>query len=168
MNCSLPGFSRGIFQARVLEWVAISFSRGSSPPRDWTLVSHIVCRCLTVWATREVLQAYTRGWQITFILPAKFDQLVVVALGALLEKILELYPNSNKKSNDWLVMSAIIVDRGIGGCMPHIFWACWIISANLMIVTSALTHALFPTGWRTQLLSMLTSLEKHYQRGTRG
>ena len=40
MDCSLPGFSiRGIFQARVLEWVAISFSRGSSPPRDRTQVS---------------------------------------------------------------------------------------------------------------------------------
>ena len=35
MDCSLPGSSfHGIFQARVLEWVAISFSRGSSQPRD--------------------------------------------------------------------------------------------------------------------------------------
>ena len=45
-DCSLPGFSvHGIFQARVLEWVAISFSRGSSRPRDWTWVSQIVGRC---------------------------------------------------------------------------------------------------------------------------
>ena len=37
MDCSLPGSSiHGIFQARVLEWVAISFSRGSSQPRDRT------------------------------------------------------------------------------------------------------------------------------------
>ena len=36
---------RGIFQARVLEWVAISFSRGSSLPRDQTPVSHVVGRC---------------------------------------------------------------------------------------------------------------------------
>ena len=35
MDCSLPGSSvYGIFQARLLEWVAISFSRGSSQPRD--------------------------------------------------------------------------------------------------------------------------------------
>ena len=48
MDCSLPGFSvHGIFQARILEWVAISFSRGSSWPRDWTQVSHIVSRCFT-------------------------------------------------------------------------------------------------------------------------
>ena len=46
MGCSLPGFSvRGIFQARILEWVAISFSRGSSQPRDRTLVSRIVGIC---------------------------------------------------------------------------------------------------------------------------
>ena len=49
-----PGISHGIFQARVLEWVAISFSRGSSRPRNWTLVSRIVGRCFTIWATREV------------------------------------------------------------------------------------------------------------------
>ena len=43
----------GIFQARVLEWVAISFSRGSSQPRDQTRVSRTAGRCFTVWATRE-------------------------------------------------------------------------------------------------------------------
>ena len=48
MDCSLPGFSAyGIFQARVLEWVAISFPRGSSRPRDRTRVSHIVGRRFT-------------------------------------------------------------------------------------------------------------------------
>ena len=52
MDCSLPGSSvHGIFQARVLEWVTISFSRGSSQPRDWTLVSRVAGRCFTVWAT---------------------------------------------------------------------------------------------------------------------
>ena len=50
---NLPGSSiHGIFQARILEWVAISFSR-SSQPRDWTQVSRIVGRCFTIWATRE-------------------------------------------------------------------------------------------------------------------
>ena len=59
MDCSLPGSSvHGIFQARILEWVAISFSRGSSWPRDWTRVSHIVGRHFTVWATREAPPTY--------------------------------------------------------------------------------------------------------------
>ena len=48
MDCSLSRSSiHGILQARVLEWVAISFSRGSSWPRDQTRVSHIVGRRFT-------------------------------------------------------------------------------------------------------------------------
>ena len=54
MDCSLLGFSvHGIFLARVLEWVAISFSRGFSWPRDRTQVSCIAGRHFTLWATRE-------------------------------------------------------------------------------------------------------------------
>ena len=54
MDHSLPGFSvHGIFQARVLEWVAISFSRGSSWPRDQTHVSCIAGRRFTLWATYD-------------------------------------------------------------------------------------------------------------------
>ena len=48
MDCSLPGFSvLGIFQARTLEWVAISFSRGSSRPRDRARISCIAGRLCT-------------------------------------------------------------------------------------------------------------------------
>ena len=58
MDCGLPGSSvHGIFQARVLQWVAISFSRGSSQPRDQTQVYHIAGRWFTIWATREALFA---------------------------------------------------------------------------------------------------------------
>ena len=54
MHCSPPGFSvHDILQARILEWVAISFSRGSSQPRDWTQVSCIGGGFFTMWATRE-------------------------------------------------------------------------------------------------------------------
>ena len=55
MDCSPPGSSvYGILQARILEWVAIPFSRGSYWPRDRTQVSCIAGRFFTVWATREV------------------------------------------------------------------------------------------------------------------
>ena len=48
------GFSvHGILQARILDWVAIPFSRGSSRPRDWIWVSCIAGRFFTTWATRE-------------------------------------------------------------------------------------------------------------------
>ena len=54
LDCS-PSVSsvHGILQAWKLESVAIPFSRGSSWPRDWTLVSCIAGRFLTIWATRE-------------------------------------------------------------------------------------------------------------------
>ena len=54
MDSSLPGSTvHGIFQARILEWAAISFSRGSSQPRARTRVSCIADRRFTIWATRE-------------------------------------------------------------------------------------------------------------------
>ena len=44
MNYNLPGSSvHGIFQARILEWVAVSSSREASPPRDWTCISGTSC-----------------------------------------------------------------------------------------------------------------------------
>ena len=45
----------GILQARILEWIAISFSRGSSQPRDQTQVSRIGGRRFNLWATKEAL-----------------------------------------------------------------------------------------------------------------
>ena len=54
VDYSPPGSSvHGILQARVLEWVAISFSRASSWPRDRTQVSRIAGRRFNLWATRE-------------------------------------------------------------------------------------------------------------------
>ena len=58
----------GILQARILEWVAMPFSRGSSQPRDRTQVSLIADGFFTSWATREaqvfsiICYTYTRGW----------------------------------------------------------------------------------------------------------
>ena len=64
MDYSLPRSSiLGLFQARVLEWVAISFSRGSSWPRDGTQISRIVGRCFTVWATGKVLSYWEVQWK---------------------------------------------------------------------------------------------------------
>ena len=60
MGCSLPGsFTwnslHGILQARILEWVVIPFSMGSSQSRDQTHISCIAGRFFTVWATKEAL-----------------------------------------------------------------------------------------------------------------
>ena len=54
MDCSPPGPSvHGILQARILEWVAVPFSRESSQPRNWTQVSSIAGEFFTIWATRN-------------------------------------------------------------------------------------------------------------------
>ena len=53
MDFSQQDSVHGILQARILEWVAILFSRGSSLPRDQTHVSCIAGRFFTIWATRE-------------------------------------------------------------------------------------------------------------------
>ena len=70
LDCSLPGSSvHGIIQTRILEWVAISSSRGSSPPRDWTRVSCVSC-CLsgkffTRWAIWETQADISAGLKYT-------------------------------------------------------------------------------------------------------
>ena len=48
----------GILQARILEWVGVPFSRGSSKPRDRTQVSHITGGFFTSWATGEYILIY--------------------------------------------------------------------------------------------------------------
>ena len=64
-NCSPPGSAvHGIFQARILEWAAISFSKGSSQRRDQTWVSCIAERRFTILATKE---AQNQVWPDPFM-----------------------------------------------------------------------------------------------------
>ena len=59
MDCSLLGSSvHGVFQARILDWVAISFARESSQCRKQIWVSCIAGRVFNVWATKEALQIW--------------------------------------------------------------------------------------------------------------
>ena len=52
----------GILQVRMLEWVAVPFSRGSSQPRNQTQVSRIAGSFFTSWATRYLCQTWTSNW----------------------------------------------------------------------------------------------------------
>ena len=77
-----PYLGRGVsphgrpsWPTRILDWVAIPFSRRSSPPRDWTQVSHIVGRHFTVWAMREVIYIYLF---IYFPQPYKADNIIPI------------------------------------------------------------------------------------------
>ena len=83
MDCSPPGSSvHEISQARILEWVAMSFFRESSRPRDWTCISHVSCIIggfFSHWAIGTlVLSNYTTGQtHHIWSLPLKKTQLVV-------------------------------------------------------------------------------------------
>ena len=67
MDCSPQGSVHGILQARILEWVAMLFSRGSSRPRDWTQVFCIAGRFFTVWAIGGVLWWGLNWWKALWI-----------------------------------------------------------------------------------------------------
>ena len=68
-SCSVVSNSvHGIFQARILEWVAISFSRGSSPPRDQSQISCIAGRLLTGWAMKEVQKSESESCSVMYSL----------------------------------------------------------------------------------------------------
>ena len=78
----------GIFQTRILEWVAISFSRGSSQPRDWTQFSCTEGRCFTIWATREAFSKYKQFlkscWHSSKIHAVKFFNIAYWTLTSIL------------------------------------------------------------------------------------
>ena len=68
VDCSPPGSSvHGILRARVLEWIAISFSRGSSQPRDPTRVSRIAGRRFNLWATINALAFLKKEFLFQYI-----------------------------------------------------------------------------------------------------
>ena len=68
VDCSPPGSSvHGILQARILEWVAVPFSRGSSQPRDQMWVSCIAGRFFTILAIREAPWCREGTQQIAFL-----------------------------------------------------------------------------------------------------
>ena len=67
MDSSPPGSSvHGILQARILEWIDISFSRESFWPRDPTQVSWIVGRFFTIWAIREAWEQHKTNLLILY------------------------------------------------------------------------------------------------------
>ena len=80
MDCKLLGSSvRGIFQAGILEWVAILFSTGPSPPRDWTQASCIAGRFFTVWATNSE-HLLTFSHKLDTVAPLYVDYLWILTI----------------------------------------------------------------------------------------
>ena len=97
--------SMGFFQARILEWVAISFSRGSSKPRDWTWVSCIAGGFFTVWVTKEAPGHLCR---LSISVPWAYSYFTI------------------KTKFPPLPKNQLLVPRGQGGphrrCVPSLLW----------------------------------------------
>ena len=102
MDCSLPGSSvHGIPQARILEWVAISFSRGSSRPRNQTQVSFTAERFFTDWAMREALNEY----------PTFMDRLNIIKLSVLSNLICRFNAIPMRNPESYFADSRVYISR---------------------------------------------------------
>ena len=115
MDCSLPGSSvHGILQARVLEWVAILFSKRSSWLRDWTWLSCIASRVFTVWATREGAPLPT-PWDLRSQGQPREQQQIIVDL----ERI--------------IIYSRSLMNQYAQGTLSWIFWSTEFITKSFII-----------------------------------
>ena len=105
---NLPGSSEGISQGIILEWVAISFYKGSSGSQNWTQVPCIGRRILYCWATKEaptktyVIRLYFR-WRWGWVLKKKKKIL----------KNLSLCLKANKNYTGWFIGIYLLLSRGI-------------------------------------------------------
>ena len=134
MDCSLSRSSvHGILQARILEWVAIPFSRGSSQHRDWTWVSCIAGRFLTIWATKEaprfMQKKLPREWINKIISGTQF---VLVTLEAVLRSNIRPRP---RPTLNWECVGSVLS------------WECtvWKMRAVSVFTSSLALSLLWPS-----------------------
>ena len=103
----------GILQARILEWVAVPFSRGSSQPRDQTQVSHIAGGFFISWATREALNLFFRKWS-----ESKKKSKMICRNGKYCE---------GGKVGAWDVVGSIKAPQRCLGPNPQNLWVCYLL-----------------------------------------
>ena len=102
VDCSPSGTSvHGILQARILEWVAISFFRGSSWTGDWTWVSRTTGRCFTLWATREAQESEVTQSCLTLCDPMDCSLADFSIHGTFQARILEWVAISFSRGSSW-------------------------------------------------------------------
>ena len=112
VNCSLPSsYVHLILQARILDWLANPFSRGSSRPRNWTQVSCIAGKFFTIWANKEATiyaaAAATKSLHscLTLCDPINCSPLGSTIPGILQEKTLECVAISFSNAGKWKLKS---------------------------------------------------------------
>ena len=111
MDCSLPGSSvHGIFQTRILEWVAISISMGSSRPRDRTHISWIGRQIFYHWATKEAhARAYLVFTKITMTIPRYQEKYFLLPLISIwkIKKLRREWNNYHSVTSSWKVINGL-------------------------------------------------------------
>ena len=128
MDCSLPGSSiHGISQARILEWVAMSFSKGSSWPRHQTRISCIGRQILNQWAPGEA------HWPLCALIKQQ-SQVCVAAVFVLVPTC--LLQNLSCPSREWTQTAAVKTTN-------HNPWASRELPPNPQVL---IWHPCFP--WR--------------------
>ena len=121
MDRSPPGSSvHGILQAGIVEWVVISFSRGSSQPRNWTWVSSITGRQIPYhWATQEALP---RGspYHKCLIQQTVFNNGCLWAVGSTEDEMAGWHHQLDGREFEWILG----VGDGQGGLACCDSWGC--------------------------------------------
>ena len=107
-DCCLPGSSvHGILQERILEWVPIPLSRGSSWPRNWTWVSCTVSGFFTVWATREA--PHQKSWLYLELINFSAEKIKKIQFSVVLVISQGLNSQMRPAAPVWTASSEIIV-----------------------------------------------------------
>ena len=129
IDCSMPGSSvHGILQAGILEYVAISFSRESSQPRNWTQVSCIAGWFFTDWAMREAhsLCLSTCCQHVFITVDVNLDHLVEVLFVSFVHCNVLLYLLSytlwKKITMHRLHLGVVINAHFPWGCSIYVIW----------------------------------------------
>ena len=137
----------GILQARALEWVAFSFSRGSSQPRDRTQVSRIAGGFFTIWATREA-QEYWGG--LPFSSPGDLPNPGIEPRCPALQA--DALPSEPPGKFKWLLKLFL---RCLWETLPHLFIKPLETTYNFLILYHLLSpyHLIFST-WRSEKLKV--------------
>ena len=155
INCSPPGSSvHVILQAKILEWVASPFFRGSSSPRDPTRISCIVHGFFTIWAIREaptskeLIHIWVRGWWVLEWSEISAFICIYAPLHVCACKISFQYKNTllpNKREH-LKINRLIFYSHSSNGLILRRCWCGrlqWMWSLELGQVTSPLTNLLF-------------------------
>ena len=167
MDYSLPGSSvHGMLQAKILEWVAIPFSKRSFQPWDWTWVSSIAGRFFTVWTIKHASNVYVREWKKKGSSTETLCKLHYLSdiwvLGVLMHSLLLSWslqpPHINVISLSYFLLQMFFVQRNQYKDPVHqglVLFSCSVMSYSLQ--PHGLQHESF-TMSLLKLMSILSSL----------